>query len=223
MILSHPSLEHTISIEDGSINVLVVENPEMLCKYIEELKSQSSGFGGRFNLYDGVKCIDFNNIVRVIMDPFSIDLNSKEILTPIYSKLSSISNNESHYADYMDLSSRIIEFISDLVSDLGISMECKDSTSSDLFKIASPKLLSMGDTLLERIVEYLDLSSEYSKIKLYVFINLNSYLSSSELFHLYQHISYHKTNVLFVESKHESIISNERLIIIDKDLCELSL
>ena len=222
MILSHPSLEHTISIEDGSINVLVVENPVMLCRYIEELKSQTSGFGGRFNLYDGVKCIELNNIVRVIIDPFSIDLNSKEILTPIYSKLSAMSNNESHYADYINLSSRITEYISNLILDLGISMECKDCTSSDLLKIVSPKLLSMGDTLLEKVVEYLDLSSEFSKTKLHVFVNLNAYLSPSELFHLYQHISYHKMNVLFVESKHEGIISNEHLIIIDKDLCELS-
>ena len=223
MILSHPSLEHIISIEDGLINVLVVENPKMLCNYTEELRLQSMGSTGRFNLYDGVKCIGLNNIVKVIIDPFSLDLNSKELLSPIYSKLSAISNNEDHYGDFVEISGKVVNFISDLILDLGISMECEDCSGADLIKMISPRLLPAGETLLDKIVEYLDLSSEFSKIKLYVFVNLNTYLTKEELIGLYQHISYHKLKVLFIESKYDSVISNEHLLIIDSDLCELCL
>ena len=221
MIIAHPSLEHTVCIEDGSINVLVIEHPGMLCRYVEELKLQSHGQSGRFSLYDGVKCVSLNNIVKVIVDPFALDLNSKEILSPIYSKLSAMSNDENHYDNFADLSGRIVNFISDLTLDLGISMDCDGCSGNELIKMTSPKLLPLGDTLLERIVEYLDLSSEFSKVELYVFVNLNTYLTKTELNDLYQHITYHKINTLFLESKYEDIICNEHLIIVDYDLCEL--
>ncbi len=68
--LFHVDFEHTISFDDGSSTVLVLEDTKQFRKYITELYSSFEG-NGPFHLVDGIKEKKFKDHLEIILSPFS--------------------------------------------------------------------------------------------------------------------------------------------------------
>ena len=96
MMLMHPTLERPI-IFDDSVNVLIIENKDQLADYITMLNSQIRGNDGAFVLSNEGKCLNSSNCIKVIVDPFNLDINVKEVLTQVYISLNKIAMDEDHY------------------------------------------------------------------------------------------------------------------------------
>ncbi len=222
MILSHPTFEHMIDFDNDMINILVVENQKQLCTYIQELKHQSLGYDGHFSLYHGQECISMNNI-KVIIDLFNLDTNTKDVLTPISNIVIRTALDADHYQKTNDALGDLSRMMIDLLSDVDLMIESKELTIQDIVKASSIKTITSGEGILSTICDYLDLYSKYAKVKIFVFVNCREYLTDEEVLLLEQHILYNKLNVLFVESHEHKVLENESVTVIDDDLCEIRL
>ncbi len=220
MILSHPTLEQPLTFENDCINVLTVENRDQFSKYVCELNNQSKGDSGNFVLSINDKCVEMTNLIKVIIDPFNLDPNAKDILTQIYNHLYRISLDEDHYCPMNGCVTSVTNSITELLMEADLDMDFKDCSMADIIKMFSPKFIP-SDDLLTKITDYLDIASKYTKCKLFVFVNLGRFLSSEKLLLLEQHIEYQKYNVLLIESDWKRISDCENVVIIDENLCEI--
>lgn len=222
MILSHPTLDNSISFDEGKVNVLVVENQIQLRKYVQELNNQANGLDGLFSLYDRTECINLCGRIKVLLDPFNLDFNAKEIMTPLLSKLSALALDSSHYQSTNDLLSSIMAYFSNLTFDFDVDLDYRDISIQDLIKSIGIKIDRTDSDILLNICDYFDTVSRYTKIKLFVVINIRDFLSGDEIVLLNQYLLYNKIHVLFIESKEHVKHENESIIVIDSDLCEIS-
>lgn len=219
MMLMHPTLERPI-IFDDSVNVLIIENKDQLADYITMLNSQIRGNDGAFVLSNEGKCLNISNCIKIIVDPFNLDINVKEVLTQVYISLNKIAMDEDHYCVTNEVMHSFLNYIAKLLVDADIEVDIKDCSMSDVIKLFSPKFIPSDDLLL-MITDYLNIMSRYSKCVLFVFVNLHTLLSKEKLSLLKQHILYHKYCVLFIESSAYQYENDENVVIIDENLCEI--
>lgn len=77
------------------------------------------------------------------------------------------------------------------------------------------------DNLLNNLIDLLEVKLNLSKEKIYVFINLKSYLSNEDLLELYKYIFAKNINSIFIDTnKYDDLNDNVNKIIIDTDLDE---
>ena len=219
MMLMHPTFEEPITIERDDINVLVVENRDQLAEYIRMLNGQIHGDDGKFVLSDDGRCQSLSGTVKLIIDPFNLDVNTKDVLTQSYGILNKIAMDEDHYCNTNEAVQGFTRYILELLVDADVEMYLKDCSFSDFIKLLSPRFMQ-SDDLLATVAEYLDVMSRYSKVVLFIFVNLYTFLSEEKMSLLKQHILYRRYSVLFIESVFECR-NGENITIIDKDRCEM--
>lgn len=78
-------------------------------------------------------------------------------------------------------------------------------------------------TAAENLLQYIMFMSKYSAVKCFVTANLHLYFSKDELTHIFEDLELNKINLLNIESVlPNDIPSNQRIYVIDDDLCEIS-
>ena len=77
----------------------------------------------------------------------------------------------------------------------------------------------MYESLAEKILDYFELVEEYDKKKLFIMVNLRSYLSDEEMKMFMRDVLARKIQVLLIESSERSVLDEEKRYIVDADLC----
>ena len=73
----------------------------------------------------------------------------------------------------------------------------------------------------ERLVCYIKNAIEVLSVKVFVFINLRSYLTDNQMQELIQEITYQEVHALFIENQERTCLKGGIRYIIDKDGCEI--
>ena len=114
--------------------------------------------------------------------------------------------------------------INPVVIGLGV---CKNNISFS--KINLPSIIKASgmtfreeyDSLPEKIIDYMELVTEYEREKLFILYNLRSLIPDQETELFLDTLIRHEYNVLMVESCEHTRLSNEQRYIVDSDLCEI--
>lgn len=221
MILAHPTFTTMIPIDDEKITVLAVENPSQLSSYVYELNAQVNGAPGQFALFEDNESMPLSSI-KLILDPFNLDVNAKDIQNGLIMKIKMTMNSEQYYLPMQELISNVAKFSFDVLSEIDSELICSETDTNSLIKFISPFFEKTSNTLLEEICQYLRISSKFTKTRVFVFVNLKTFLNQKQLDLLFKHISYNKLKVLLLESTTYPHSSNINEIIIDSDLCEIN-
>ena len=151
--------------------------------------------------------------------PFSI--NKKALLGRAAAVLEQNVLEGELYGEAMELMQQVEAFLLkasfSLNGDIGFS------------KISFPALLrSSGlefredyDSLAEKLVDYMELVTEYERKKLFIFYNLRSLISDRETALFLDTVLRHEYHVLMVESGEHMRLPNEERYIVDESLCEI--
>lgn len=224
MILVHPRIEEQIEFKENVINVLCIENKAMFNEIVSDFLVQINGEDGDFILSEKGKELPIKKSVELVLSPFIMDFNSKKILSSIYGDLKENAYQQDYYANTVKLLSEISGYISNVVDEYKYPLEISEEINiEDVFKLASLKVDNSNSTLVDKIVDYVELVTTVLNVKLVVFVNLKSYIEEEQLGELYKTIINKKINVLLIENMMiSSKIEGEKGIIIDKDLCEIS-
>ena len=220
MMLSHYHLGNPLSFDGTNINVLVIENHGMLAEVIQELSSQIFGNPGKFYLSDKGVEVSISEKVVLVVDPFSTELNERDILNKLYAKMKSDALSEELYSSTCTILAEIEKKVQELMS---IQSAMLESSSPDIVAVfrSMNVAFSPSESLLERLCDYVDVCSEYRKIALFVLVNIKSYLCEEDIELFYSHLLYNKRNVLLLERCESPLHPQEKVIIIDDDLCEI--
>lgn len=222
MRLLHNELCINIKFQEDRIQELIVENPRILSSVIHSLKNQCLGSDGDWVLSDDDSPISIKKYVSLILDPFSLDCNNKRILSKIYLDLEKHGNN--NYSELRaDFNVALMNYLEQVCFESDIPLVYDEEIQfQDILKLAGVRVDQNAENLLETIVNVMRLECALLGVKLFVFVNLKSFLDKEDLTLLYQECFYKKINILLIESKLSNKMIDEEISLLDNDCCFIS-
>ena len=223
MKMVHTGYDLTMEMNENQIIVLSIENRKAYSEILQDMWNQIQGGEGHFILSDKEKQLKISKEVECIFNPFSLDCNDRKILNKLYQELKEQSDSF-QLEKAMVLNTSINRFLDGLLMQMPYALKYNpDFDLSGLLKLYDLEVESSGETVLERIVEYLRVMTNICGIVNYVFVGLKQYLSEPELEKLYEFVFYEKINLIIIEAIQTPLLSGEKGWIIDKDLCIIEL
>lgn len=219
MRLIHNRYDIEFEFIENTMYGLVIENPMVFTEIAEELFRQCEDDEGGFILSENNKLLSVSKTVSFIINPFSLEWNSKKILTKLYNVLYAESHDkwseeqmalQCSYVNFMDTVCMSSEYTLLYGTELDIQ---------EIFKIGKLRIDVEKETLLEKISEYIYLANKLLGIKIFAFLNLKGFLTQEELIELYKDCCYRKIYLLLLEARYSTKTEWEKICILDKDKC----
>ncbi len=223
MKLIHPDYKMQISLKEGDITELIIENPAAMFSYTNELIYQTEGGHGSFVLSDGLDILDISSLAEYIFTPYYIDINGKKILKKLYSILKNEILSTELIEDFTDISSRLSLFTEKLssISPYNLSYDITNDPE-DILKYLKVKISSeKGIPLAEQIIDFVKIISELFETKILILINMRSFIDDEFMEHICREISYRQMSIFLIESSEKNRLPRSKRIIIDRDMCEI--
>lgn len=220
MILKHEKFEHEIKLE--GISTLVIENIELFRIIVEDINKEKLKEENGFILYnDNYEKLDINKNIILINNLVLLDLNERVILNGLYKEVKEeILVN--YYKEFDQLEKNINEFIKNAIfnNNYNLTYDCSLNIE-DLLKISSLRF-NEKENIIDKFLNYLDLIQNYLKIKHIISINSRNYFTDEEYKNLFSEIERKEISLTFIENYNNRVyFPNEKLYIIDNNLCEL--
>ncbi len=230
MLLTHPIFSKPIEFVENNIQILIIENPAFLSKFLCELLAQHKNKEGNFVLSKNFNPLPISKNIEIITDIFSININSRPIMTKLLDELKTKAHDEDFYIKTQEFKFLVSQYIENLLheSDYKLSfsedLEIQNILKACEVEVENTPYSEENFSLLDFIVEYCDICTRLLKISCIVFVNLKSFLSKEEILLFYEEVMYKKYSILLIENHQaEDTIKIEKVRIIDKDLCEIIL
>ena len=221
VILHHVQIEQELMIREDQVQLLIVENPRQFYAFVRELECQCDGGVGGFVASTQGADVSIPKFATMLSDFFHFDLNDKKLLNLLYKRLEQLSY-EDLVQDYNKSNTNLVGYLENLTYHMPFSLEYDEPQPSDYFKASGLRFARNYDTLLEKIICYINIMLELKPYELLIFVNLKSVLDDDSLAQLYSHCQREKVGLLLIEDcKRRDLISSERALIITEDLCEI--
>ncbi len=221
--LAYSKLEQPLEIQETHISVLIIENPQLLVAFVEELQRAIQKEDTSFTLIKGSKKLAIDKEIELITDVFHIDINNRKVLNKIYEDLTKRAHEDEFFLKTNELEGEILSFIDNLLQGYDYPLYCGDEVAlPSILKDLQVSIDIESLTLLEHLQNYVEIVSNLFGKRLFVFLNLKSFLSKEDLQHFYQFCIYEKIHILLIEPMERvPRIFCENIRIIDNDLCEI--
>ena len=196
MKLANSKFFETLEFECGS-QTLVVENVELLRTIILQLKFQINNKIGDFILSDNDAILDISKNILLITDVFEISGLSKQLKNKLQQYVESSYDNDDLY---QDIYQKLIEFGNDLTNSSPYPLCFNQEISKfDIIKLLNIQFEHNYSSLLEEVIDYIDIFSQIIKTKLFVFVSLRSFLTDEEFNNFMKIMDYKGIRVLLIE------------------------
>lgn len=225
MKLLHKDFNFVFHFKENKSNLLVVEQPAIFLKLVRELTEYGNEEESGFVLSENDEILKKKDKLVCVINPLSISLNERKLL----SRLGEMLKREILSTELLIEGNQILSILENYMLNVVRSMEWNLIYSDkmdiqSLLRIAEIRFEDTHETLVEKILDYMEVSRGLLDIKCFVFVHLLSYLTEYEIEKFYEYVYYQKINVLLLENRQPNVINTfSDIIIIDKDSCEISL
>ena len=223
MKLVHKNIEKHLEFKENRVNVLVVENSGMLFRLADELRRQIEGEDGTFALSEGGELLNISKEVELITDVFSLNLNERTSINRLLSSLAGYAQSAEMINRSRELQNVLSEYLSELThnEELPVSF-AEEINMQNLLKALGVEFESDYDSLCEKLLVYMRIMNRYFQKKVFVLVNLKTFVGEEELKDFYQNAFYEKLHLLLLESTERGNMGEtEEVTVIDKDMCEV--
>lgn len=220
MNLTYSEFEPIILLDESVPYVLNIESPILFRKFLIDFKQQLELGEGKFIFSEREKILQLNKCVDLLVDPFNTNVNQRKVLQKLYLGLEKLANDAELYETTLEIKSAINKYILDveyesefmLEHDLDFDLKC-------LFSAVNLRFVYDDENFLNCLSKYMEICRKFLGLKAIVLVNLSSCLSKDEIKMLWDSAAYNKLAVLMIEQNYTSKIADEKLTIIDNDLC----
>lgn len=220
MKLVHYDFSAPVELKDNFL-CLAVENKTLFRKYCADLYLQSQGFDGEFIFLDGEQRLNFGKSGQIIFDLFSLSLKDKKLTNGLYDRLKTISD-EKYQAEFALITQSIYSYLDGIGIECDLPIEYSENYFlSDLLKSAKVGFCENFGSLLEKVISYMQAVRDFTDIKALVFVNIRGYFDDAEYAEFLKHIAYSDISVVCIECAQSQRVCNEKILIIDNDMCEI--
>lgn len=213
--------DNNIILTEDKIVVLEVENPKVFVNIIRDVIEQV--FPAREIAFEENNSVVKSKDMICVIDHIGFDISTKTLLTKIYKHIENTLNIDlSCKAQYEQLVNEFRNNLLKLFVDIDIDFDSENAEIKDALGII--KLIPMFDSesILDKLLQYINICAELKLCKIIVLVNAKSYLNVDELKQLYIHSLYKKQTLVLLENVHrEQLLENERKVFIDNDFCDI--
>lgn len=221
MKLAYSKWHGIIEWKEASFCSLVLEHPKLLYEFLMDLKMQIDKFDGQTILSENDVPIEISQHIELLTDFVFFDLNKKSLLTKIITALDKMAKSEKYYERTLEFMAGIENYVNDLCMEFDGELVLELPTVNSILKSVGLHVEIDTNSLSERIYTYMKLVREFDRDKLFVFLNLRSFLKQDELEQFMKTVVDHDFKVLLVDNYAYPILENEHRLLIDMDLCEI--
>ncbi len=223
MRLANSEYNISLEFEENKVLLIVIEERMLRLKLVADLYQQCVGGEGNFILSEDTKLLKMNKVADILMHPFSVDCNNRNVLSKLYQEIRDC-GNEDFYTEKEKINNEILLLLDRIMLNVPYNITTSlDFDLVELCKLYNVQLEDTSDTLLERLMEYLKVMSQLCSYKLFILLNISLYLNESEMKMLYECAAYQKVYLLLIEYTMPLHISDEKGCIIDKDGCIINI
>lgn len=127
--------------------------------------------------------------------------------------------SDEHYLKIQEILAGWERYLMELSMEMVGNFEFPKISADSLIKAAGVQVENSYDSLGEQLLDYFELVQEYDMKKLFVLVNLRSYLSDEEMNLFLEGILNRRIEVLLLESTERKMLEYEERYIVDRDLC----
>ena len=219
MRLINHKYNFSFDFEDSLINTLVCESESAYNDIVTDLYNLEMNSSSNFILSFDKKQIDFKDNCEIIYNPFKIDINNKKNIEKLYYQLSKQMCTDNMFIEKNEIIANLCMYINKLsvVSEYGILYNDGIDDKS-ILRLVGVEIENDGG-FVDKLINYMCVTNKLQGNKLYIFINLKSFVVLGDILKMYKDIEYNKLNILLIENMDRKIVNGENKIVIDKDSC----
>ena len=215
-------IENELIVEDNKILNIEIYNKKFFYRFIKDLNLIENG-----NTIEEIIAfnkqneeITLTNKIEILSNFLDFDLYNKKYSSDFQKYI--VKNSEEKNIDKIVKEySKVYDSISNIVNLIDIPITIKNDFDFESIIKSFKFEVNFFDNLLNNLIDLLEVKLNLSKEKIYVFINLKSYLSNEDLLELYKYIFAKNINSIFIDTnKYDDLNDNVNKIIIDTDLDE---
>lgn len=219
MRMVYLSLDLEIMFHENEVNVLVIENPGVFSDFVSSLWRLSRGESGELIFSIGQKEVAFAKNVDFVANLLDIDVNQKKIVQRLYEEIEGVLKQQL-INELTGLNANVVDLLEKAVFHVPYDVVFEPQMDiGGLLKLFRVKIRNEDLELAEQVIHYIRLMHSILGIKLFVFLNMKMYFSEDELREIYKIASYENIQLLLIEGCQKNSLENEKLWIIDQDLC----
>ena len=220
MKLAYTCMQTVIDTDISEVNTLVVENSDYFRTFLQEIVNQINGESGGVTLSVNNAPVDIPKYLEVLDRFVPFDINKKSLLTKIMAALERASMNETNLEPTQRLMAEIENWADTIAFSELCDIMCTKVSASTILRAIGVELIDDYDSLGEKILDYMGLVREYDRDKLFLLVNLRSYLSSKDVELFLHDVLTRGFHVVLLDSHDYDRVLSERRIVVDADLCE---
>lgn len=214
--------ENSFELKFKELNILVIENKQFYRKLIHALKESVSGNESYFKIIENLEEKDLSKMSAFITDVFDININESKIINKIYNILIEESNGSELYDQKIKFEDEINKFIEELIFRFDYDLTYDRIDYKNIFKGVNLHMEDDFQGLMEKLLEYIDISYKLLDKKIFFVLNLNCYFNSNELEELKRYLCYNNVVVVLLQNRLDlEIQKSENIKIIDSDLDDI--
>lgn len=177
---------------------------------------------GRYVLSDADKELGISKNMDIVFDIFSIDINSKKIINKLYEEMQQVAYSEKVYVKTQEIAQSIQRYILELEQETDYILTfTEDVDWMAIFKALRVQHEVIEEDYFEKLIRYIKVATVVMKYKIFVFVNLRSYLSDLQMQKLIQEAIYQEVKLIFVGNYVKDCMEGGLRYIIDRDQCEI--
>lgn len=215
------SEKHNIYLDlvENQVTNLVIENRKVFSDVIGDIWMQLDGQEGSLVLSEKGKILPISKNIVFISNPVTVDCNEKRIINALYKELSEIVK-EQMVIQYKSVNSVLINFLENVQNQVPYHTSIDlDLDITGMFKLYNLNICSEKGSLIEVFIDYIRALSRICKISIIIVLNLKLYFTNRELEEIYKICFYEKLFLINIEGIQTEPVKDEKVFIIDKDLC----
>lgn len=212
--------DNNIELKEGSINVIEIENKKYFFRFISDLYNLDSNITDNIIFYKENEENNYNGKVKVYLNYFELDFNSRKTIANISKYVSNNILEEDKdilQREYL----KIIKIFKKIVNEIDLPFSIDGEVDIDNLL----KVLKLGinekDELLDNLFLLIDIEKIFNVENILIFVNLKQYLSKKELIELYKYAIYNQIQIILIDSQcYGGTLDYENKLIIDENLDE---
>lgn len=203
------------------INVIEVENKRYFYRFVNDLYSiYTNGYSDNIRFMDDNKEINMNNKLKIFINYFDFQFDSKKYTNEISRYVGDYINEEDK-KNLINLYNKIVKIYKKSLNDIDLPLYIDNDISIESIN----KLIKLGispkEELLDNLMLLIDLEDALNTNNLLIFINLKQYLDKDELVELYKYAMIKDVKIILIDSYSYGVtLKNEKKHIIDENLDE---
>jgi CRISPR-associated protein Csn2 len=221
MKLAFPDIKTVLTFEENVVTALIVEHQGLFRKIMSDLSVQVGGEDGEsvFSIANTPK--PFKGHVELVQQWMPFDLNTKTLQAALLKAV----EKEALSRNNFQRTNAILENIKHQIREWALivphEVELNALTVTTLLKASGLGFAQVQTHFQEQILTYVRLVRELIGEKLFIFVNLRSYLMDEEIEKLTTDLCGEKFKFLLLDSSMRKRLARERRLIVDCDYCEI--